>query len=245
MTPIEHWWNQFMIDFGEYSIATMAIPVVVALLYRKQWHKPLRVVFYYVLATLGVNLLEQGVIWMVNHYQDFWVPIMQKVGIGNTFFLLILYYLKDYLFLGWFLSLIFPKANQRNWVYWLSWSLAGFAVIDYLFFEGFREMGPINSGLDTLFLFVMPLLYLWVSRRESIRIPSKNNPYFWICLGIAIPNVLSLFLYLAGNEIHRLDFVLFAQLTCVRNAIDMIGQGLIAWGFSKARFARFIEQEAN
>ena len=114
MDPVESWWNLFMVDFAAVSTATMIIPVLTAIYYRKHWNRALTVAFLYCIAALGLNLFEQGLIWAIDNYTDFFIPYLEYWKITNTFFLLILYHVVDFLLLGLFYSLIFPIPSFKT-----------------------------------------------------------------------------------------------------------------------------------
>lgn len=241
MSTIEQAWNDFFIQFGRITIATMIIPVIVALFYKKQWNRPLRVAFIYCLLTFGINLFEQVIIWLINNYTAFFLPYLKRWSIGNTFFLIILYYLKNYLVLGWFYSLIFPIVPFNRYIIWAGRTLALVAIINHCFIEGFRDLGVFNPIINSVFMTVLPLLYLWVSQKHSSRIPLKKNPYFWISLGLLVPKVVVFFQDLAGDYIYGSDFILYVKVQTAVNSLEILGQVLIAIGFVHSRYARFIE----
>ncbi len=236
----ETYWHDVMMNFGRLTIITMALPVIVAILYKKYWNKALYAAFLFCLATLGVNLFEQALIWSINTYTDFFLPYLEYWEISNTFFLNILYYLKNLLLLGWFYSLVFPVKPFNSIILYASYILATAAIISY-FIEGYQNMGVVNPAIDTVFIILLPLIYLWVSRKSSLRIPLKKNPYFWISLGLLVPNSLGLFLFFSGDYIHAKNYILYCQLFSVKNVFEIIGQVFISLGFIYAYHARFIK----
>ncbi|PHN04143.1 hypothetical protein CRP01_23390 [Flavilitoribacter nigricans DSM 23189 = NBRC 102662] len=245
MPPIESYWNDFLISFGRFTIATMAIPVFVAIFYRKYWNKPLRIVFYYCLVTLFVNLFEQGVIW-VSANRFHWIKdFIAYFKIQNTFFLLILYYLKNFLLVGWFYSTLFPKNTFQRFIFPLSCILSVVALINHCFIEGYHAPGNLNPVLEGVFLILLPLSYLWYSRSYSLRIPLKKNPYLWISIGILLPELLSLFLDLTGDYIYARDFILYVKLYSASNVLDIIGNLFLSLGFFYGRYALFIPPDRN
>ena len=240
MVPIEEAWNEFLITFGRIATITMLIPVVVALFFKPLWNKALRVAFLYVLFSFLINALDHALIWAINNYTDFFRPALTYWKIDNTFFFTILYYLKDFILLGWFYSLIYPHPQQQKYIFRLAMLLAFMVTINYCFIEGYQVFGVFNPGADALFCVIIPLIYLWSSRQQSLRIPLKKNPYLWISLGILLPSMLSLFLYFSGNYIYESDFILYVKVYSIKNFFEIIGQQLIAIGFFHARYTRFI-----
>jgi hypothetical protein len=221
----------------------MAIPVIVAIFYRRFWNQPLRIIFYYCLATLLVNLFEQGVIWVSAHRFHWIEDFILYFKIGNTFFLLILYYLKNFLLLGWFFSKVFPLVSFRPVILRLSWLFSLLVLLNHCFVEGYHAPGIFNPILEGLFLILLPLLYLWFSQRNSLRIPLKKNPYLWVSLGIMIPELLSVFLDLSGDYIYESDFILYVKLYSAKNLIEISGQIFLALAFYYGRYTLFLSPE--
>lgn len=240
MTPLENSWNDLLLLFGKVTTIAMLIPVVVALSRKALHNRPLRVIFWYCLLSFLINAFEHTLIWAVNTYTSFFRPALDYWEIEYFFFLTILYYLKDFLLLGLFYSLIFPIQPFNRFILWSGRILALAATINYLFIDGYNVFGVFNPLTDAVFIVALPLLYLWFSQQQSLRIPLKKSPYFWISLGLLLPNLLSLFLYFTGDYIHRTAFILYAKFSTIKNAFEIAGQILIAIGFLHARYARFI-----
>ena len=228
--------------------AFIIIPILISLIYKKNWTLPLKVIFYYCLFTLLINFFEAIVIWTSIHHFEWIEPILAFLKTDNTTFLSILYYVKDFILLAWFFSLIYPSPPINRYIFWSGIILAIGSIINYLFIEGYREFGIFNPGADGIFIVALPILYLWTSQRQSLRISLKKNPYLWISLGLLFPNLLSLFLYFTGDYLYKSDIILYYKFFIAKNIFEIIGLILIAIGFSHARYARFISipnQEAT
>ena len=243
MTPIEEWWLRFFLYFGRITVGAMVVPVFVALWYRKNWNRPLTIAFLYCLATFGVNLIEQVFIWASDNYTELMVPYLQYWEIDNTFFLTILYYVKNFLLLGLFYSLIVQNKFLSQIIRNAGYLLALSATINHFFIEGYKAFGVFNPAIDAIFMFFLPLVYLWESQRSSLRIPLKKNPYLWFSLGIIVPNLVNLFLYLTGDYLYGSDVVLYSQLFSLKNGFEIIGQALISIGFINSYYVRFVSSD--
>jgi hypothetical protein len=237
------YWEEILQQGASITIATMIVPVIVSLFYKKYWNRALLAIFWYYLATLLLNLLEKLIMWACRQNLDVCIPILDYWEITNSHWLSILYFTKDYIFLGWFFSLIFPDKRLRKIIKWTTIFIALASVINYCFIEGYKGFGVFNPAINMIYVFSLPTIYLWYSQRESLRIPLKKNPYFWISIGLLIPSLMVLFIYFSGDHIFESDFRLFVILKCIENVFAILGFGLACIGFSRARFARFITTE--
>ena len=240
MTPLEVSYNDFLILFGQITIITMIFPVVVALIFKSFWNRPLKVIFLYVFVSFVLNLLENIFIWATTNYYESIKPFLDYFELSNTIFFTILYYLKDFLLLGRFYSLIFPFVPLNRSIYKLGWILSVAVIINFLFIEGYQNFGTFNPGADAIFSLVLPLVYLWVSQQHSLRIPLRKNPYFWISLGLLFPKALSLFIFFTGDFLYQSDYILYVKILLIRNLFEIIGLALITIGFIYARYTRLI-----
>ncbi len=234
------YWNEILDQIGSLTTATMILLIIVAGSYKKYWNRALSAAFWYYLATFLLNVLRNLIIWSCRQYRDTCISILDYWGITNYSCLEIFFYIKDYIFLAWFFIVIFHDKRIKSAIKWASILIALASVINYLFIEGYKELGVFNPGINMFYVIALPLIYLWYSQRESLRIPLKKNPYFWISIGLLIPNLLALFFYIAGDSIRESDFKLYAILNSVKNGFEIIGYILVGIGFSRARFVRFI-----
>lgn len=142
--------------------------------------------------------------------------------------------------LGYFYHLIFPREVLRGNILKISYVLSIIFVFNYLFGEGYQDLGIFNPAVNALFIILLPLSYLWFSRVHTLRIPLKRNPYFWISLGLVIPSLFGLFMYLSGDMLSRHYFIFFCQLQIVKLLFEVIGMLFVSLGFSLGGYVRFI-----
>ncbi len=237
-------WDNFLVTVGTVTTFFMVLPIVLGLMYAKYWNKPIKIAFIYCFATILVNIIENIFIWGVYNYEAVFLPFITYWQLENTFFLLILYYLKNFLLLGWFYSLIFPKAPYDDYIWKVSLFCIFVILTNYLFIEGYHDMGVLNPMLDTTFMVLLPLIYLWCSQKESLKVALKKNPYFWISLGLLIPNLIGVLHYLTGDISHESNFTIYVIFQTTKNLFEIIGQILIAIGFAHSYYARFIATES-
>jgi len=237
------YWDGILKQGASITTGSMIFLIIVALMYKKHWNRALLIAFWYYLATFLLNVLEKLILWSCKQNLDVCVPILDYWGITNTHWLSIFYLIKNYVFLGWFYMLIFPDKKIGKIIKWASIFIATASVINYCFIEGYQGIGVFNPAADMFFIVSLPLLYLWYSQRESLRIPLKKNPYFWINMGILIPSLLGPFYYISGDHIYENDLKLFVILNTIKNGFEILGYVLVGIGFSKARYVRFVSTE--
>lgn len=232
--------EKLMIAAGKLTTAFMLISIIFGLYRRKHLNKPLKVFLWYCIATLFVSVLHQTFIWATGYFRDIAVPLLNKYHIEDTNFMGILAYLSNFSLLGWYFQEVIPHEKIAQSVRWISKGLFVFALIDYLFIGDFREYGVFSPAASSIFCFILPLIHLWFLYREDARVPLSKNPYFWVAIGLLLPNLVGCFLHFTGNAIYGEDFTLFVKISTGKMVIEIIGQIFLAIGFNYARFAQFL-----
>jgi hypothetical protein len=232
--------EKLMIQLSKFTTAFMLLPIFCGFLKWKYLNRPLKIFLWYCIAKLFVNLLHQGFIWATGYFRDIAVPLLNKYNITDTSFMGIFAYLTNFAFLGWYFYKVIPHEKIAQGVRWLSTGLFVFAIIDYLFIENFRYYGVFNPTASAIFCFLLPLIHLWFLYREDSRVPLSKNPYFWIGMGLLMPNLVGCFLHFTGNALNIEDFPLFAKISIGKMFLDMIGQIFLAIGFNYARYSQFL-----
>lgn len=224
---------------GQITIAMMVLPIIVAVWQYKFLNKPLKVFLYYRITELLLNLLEQVFIWFAIHDYDKIKGIVEWLGIGDTAFLAITYQLNNFAFLGWFYFLLLPK-KYGSWVKRIAIGLFFAVLINYLFIEGHREFGTFNPTATAIFTFGVAFFYLWYIYRAQLALPLTKNPYIWFSLALLIPYLVSFFFFLISDVSHKEDYLLFTIMAIVKDSFLIVGLILMAVGFWRARYARYI-----
>ena len=245
MTELELTYNSFYILSAHIANATMLIPISLGIYNIKYLNKPLKIFLWYCIVSLILNLMEQLVIWSTGHFIDVLLPLLKKWDIKNTSFLSILFYSKNFIFLGLFFKGILNHWINMSWIKPLIIILVIITWTNHLFIEGFRSYGVFNRTVDAIFCFGIPLYFLWFIFNENSKVPIIKNPYFWIGLGLISTALIGFYLFLAGDKIRATDKVLFFKLAIIKNCIVMIEQGLEAIGFYYARFIKYLPQKTT
>ncbi|MDX1941664.1 MAG: hypothetical protein SFU99_13985 [Saprospiraceae bacterium] len=230
--------------FGRVNVATMIYPIILAFWNRNILNQPLKVFFIYCIATFCINLIEQlFILGWINNYEIV-IEIVEYLDIENTNFMLILYHLKDFAFLGWFYSILMPF-RYSIWIKRIAFLLFIAALINYLFIEGYKGYGIFNPTTDAIFSFSLPAIYLRYLYKNMLNVPISKNSYFWISFGLIFTNLIGFFLYLIGDTLHTYYYPLFTKLSISRNGFDMIAQVLLSIGFLYTPFAKYIPLPEN
>ncbi len=230
----------YMKLFAKIETAVMLIPISVGVYNRKYLNLPLKTFLWFCITKFTISCLHLSFIWTVSNYKDTFVPILNRWHITDTNFMGILAYLTNFAFLGWYFYIVIPHEKIAKGIQWLSIGLCVFGIIDYLFIEDFRAFGIFNPSASAIFCFVLPLIHLWFLYRADSRVPLSKNPYFWMAMGLLLPNLVGCFLHFTGDAIHGEDFPLFTKITIGRSCLSIIGQILLAIGFNNARYSQFL-----
>jgi len=239
---LEEEWQDLMMFSSKMASFSILIPVVFGIKYKKYWNWPLYILFLYCILTFLFNWIELLFIWATGEYTSFFMPYLNDWKIYNTVFLQIFFVLKNLILLSIFYCSIFYIKKIKKLILFTGGFLSIIVTGNYFFYEGFRDFGVITPSINGIYIVLLPLFYLWFSQRDSIRISLKKSPYFWISLGLFIPNFIGLFFYFSGNFIQQNNFTLFSQTRIVKNLFEILGYILIAVGFSYSYYARFIRR---
>lgn len=240
MLTAEAYYNHLMLQTSQGVIVISLVPLLWGLFKWKQLNKALIIFWFFLLASVCLFLLEQLFVWSVEHYPDFWWPILDQLEISDTNFLRYPYQLNNFILLGWFLYHVLIPAPIARYVKYLSLGLAVLVSIHYFFNQGYLVAGGFNSTVSAAYCFALPLVSMWYLYNQYNKVPLVHNPYFWINLGLIIPNILGFFLYFAGDIMFRERFDLFAQITITKNSVEMIAQLLTTIGFFYARNTKYL-----
>ncbi len=239
-------WNDFqflkaiLLESGQLATVFMLIPIIVVFIKWKYFNNILKIFFWYCVAKLSVSLLHQILIWATGYFIDIAVPLLNKWHITDTNFMGILSYLSNFALLGWYFYSVIPHKKIAEGMRWLSIGLFVAAIIDYLFIGDFRDYGVFCPATSSIFCFALPLIHFWFLYREETIVPLSKNPYFWISLGLLIPNLVGCFLHFTGDAIYSENFALFTKISIGKMVLEIIGQIFLAIGFYHARFSMFL-----
>lgn len=234
----------FFIAFGKVVTGTMLIPIAVGLWQWKYLSKALRIFFVYVCVTFGLFLLEHAFYYFaVTYYTDL-KPFLDYWAIQDVNFLSILFQLDDLILLAWFYYLLFPP-KQADRILWVTIGLIILVVINYRYIEGYHVFGSVNYTVVAIFVTGVAFGYLYRLYRSQLTLPLTKNPYFWMSLALIIPQLIGLFLLLIGDISHEENYALFITMSLTKNVFLLVSQLLMAVGFWRARYARYVPEATD
>ena len=237
--------NDILILMSNIATLVMLIPVIVAIINRQYLNKQLVILFWFCILRLLTSLSIQLVVELMIRYRSFFVPILKKFEITNMSFMAIITHLANFALLGWYFSLIIENKNIKRIIKMISIFLFMFAIINYLFIEGYKQPNVFNSTTSNVFCFILPLIHLWFVFREDSKVPIVKNPYFWISLGLVIPNLTGLITSMIGKKLAETDLALFLQVDIGYAVLQIMGYLLIAVGFYYARYTKYLPQKTT
>ena len=242
MNEIEQLHSHYLKSFGEAATAFMVLPLAMAVIYRKNLTKPLKLVFLYLLILFFYNFSESLFVWLVNTYTNFILPYLKKFNISDTNFIAIIGRLIDYIFVGWIFSYAL-KAPISQWLKKVSWGLIPLAILVYFFVDGFRTYGTVNAIINRVYLVAVPALYFWHLFRSVPNLSLWRNSFFLFGLGIFIPSLIGLMMSFIGDKLNQTDYVAFVKLSIFRNVLTILAQFVFAFAFYQAKYVKFLLRE--
>ena len=236
------YYNEILTRFSNNGVWVLLVPIFVAILYRQQINRPLKLMVMYLLAMICSNLLTLFVIWFVGYYREFSIPYLKKFQITDTNFLGINSILIDYIFVGWIFSYAL-KAPISQWLKKVSWGLIPVAILVYFFVDGFRTYGTVNAIINRVYLVAVPALYFWHLFRSVPNLSLWRNSFFLFGLGLFVPSLIGLMMSFIGDKLNQTDYVAFVKVSIFRNVLTILAQFVFAFAFYQAKYVKFLLRE--
>ena len=230
---------------GKIATIAMLIPIIIAFVKYLYLNKALKIMLWFCLMRFLVSLINVFIIWLVNSYKLFFEPILNKLDIHNMNFISILAFLNNFGFLGWYFYIVINKSKYADIVRILSIFLFTTALVNYFFIEGYKIPSIYNSTMSSIFCFTLPLIHLWFIFNENTKVLINKNPYFWLALGLFIPNLLIFIFALAGKKMNLTDNLLYLKVDIVSSIVQIIGFILVAIGFYYAHYTKYLPQQSR
>lgn len=232
----EHW----LLFSGKVVLFALALVLLYGLMKWKWFDKILKIYWVYLFLWFLLDFAEPLFVWSVRQYPGYWKPVLVQLDITTTTFLRYPFQVLNFTLLGWFLYRLLAPKPAAQVVKWVSITFLLTTTVNYFFLKGYTMATGYNYTVNAVFCFALPLLSMWFVYSESQRVILSHNPYFWINLGLILPNILSFLLSFIGNILFEENYPLFAQIAISKNIVEIVAQGLTAIGFYYARNARFI-----
>lgn len=193
---------------------------------KNRYTKPL---FWYALIATLIAFLELLVIYLANLKPSPIIPLLQKLGIENTFFTSPLYYINEIIFI----TAYFSRLLNKEIIFKIGLIISGFEILNTLFFEGYNDGQPYGSIIYIIFEII---LGYWFIRNCYLNNRKKNllkDTYFIISLSIIIPYSITIFFYFISKYLFQDDTILYFKLSIIRMMIEIIGLLGIAYSVLK------------
>lgn len=235
-------WNELSSNIVFYI---SLIPLGVGLWKWKALSRFLRIFYGYLLLDLLIAFVFKLFIWSARTFPETIVPVLELYQIENTNFLGILYHINVVGMLSWYFHKVIPNAIISTLIRWFSSGLVLAILINYLFIEGYREMGLFNPTMASFCGFIFPLLHLWYLFRQDYQLVLTRNPYFWIALGLVFAMLLGFFKALVGGLIFGMDYPLFTLINIPNNILIAFSYLIYSVGFLFSHNTAYLAEPPN
>lgn len=229
--------SQQMLQFGKVVIYLMPIPIVAGLVNWRHLTSALRVFLAYCLLTFVLNL---GDLW---YAQNAGLPIFKywlKITHSNTAFSYILHALKNVILIGWFFQILFSQ-KQGIWLRLGIIVLSVSMLIGYIGEKGWQDLGYSYPLIETLFICIIPLVYLWTFSKKGLWISQSKNAYLIIAAGLAMVGVFTCLFFFIAPRVAIEDYCLFTRFAIAKNCFEILALLLYAFAFFQAPYARYVK----
>jgi hypothetical protein len=185
----------------------------------------------------------QTFVWATGAFESYFVPILLKYNLHDTNFISIVEILSTFFLLGWYYSNVFKSILIQKIIKVISALLFVLAIIENFFLHDFREYNSFNATTYAIFCMVLPLVHLWFVFNTITELSLRKNTYFWIDIGLLVPNVIGLFLHFTGNKLYETDMILYFKLSIAKYYFVMLAQVIYAIGFYYARYTKYLPEK--
>jgi hypothetical protein len=240
---IENTYILLFMFYAKIVTAIMTLPIILAILHSKKLNFPLSFFLYYLITDFLIALLMQTFIWVTGAFKVYFKPILDQLNLHDTNFISIINYLTTFFFLGWYYSNVFKSNRIRKIVTIISAILFVLAIIENFYLHDFREYNSFNATSCAVFCMALPLAHLWFVFNTITELSLRKNTYFWIDIGLLVPNVIGLFLHFTGNKLYETDMILYFKLSIAKYYFVMLAQVIYAIGFYYARYTKYLPEK--
>ncbi len=193
--------------------------------------KPHKLLLIYSIIAVITAVFEAFFVFLVNQFKEFFIPILKKLEISDTFFISPFYFLDEFLFVG--LAFAFAVKAQLKKIL-ISVSLVCFfaEIINTIWLEGYKNSQTFGSLGLSLFNIFISLLYLKEFLKTKNQKNSLKDSFFIISISILIPYTFSVLLYVTTKSLFEENYILFQKLQFFRISLEGLCLLLMAYGVS-------------
>jgi hypothetical protein len=226
---------------GNYGVFVLGIPILIAFFYWKNFDTRLKLFFWYLIAMIGINAIQQTFSWAVGKFYDFWKPVLSYFQLTNTHFFNILSMWVMYGLLGLFFSYLLKNYYSQVRVKQIIIVLCIVALINHLFIEGFRSYGVYGVLATNLFTLFFATSYLWFISNQPPNISFFQNPFVWICMALFLYTLALMIFGFYANKLFQDDRILFIKGQIGISSLNLLSQIAYCIAFSKAKYTKYLK----
>jgi hypothetical protein len=225
----KEYYNLVMI-FGYFLIAARGMLFITLL--RKFFvtasYSAYRMLFWYSFFALIIAIFEVSFIHLVNTYKEFFMPILTKFEIGNTFFISPLYWLNELIFVGLFFSKLLSFKREKI-VRIVAFTLFIIEILNTIFVESYKDSQPIGSILAPLFEVILAILLIQENFNKKINSKLRKDTAQIIAWSFLMMNTFSILIYFFSDKLFKNYRVLYYQISLSRMLVESFCILLIAY----------------
>jgi hypothetical protein len=235
MNQQELFYNNLLIYSGYLPTFIWLLPAILLFMKRKTINYSQKNLLQFCIWIFTFNVLVLLLIWSINNYLDFWKPILKYWSIENMLFTRILFHLNCFIFLGLcYFSLIPIKFLNSQKILLIS-LICILSMVHYFFVDGYQGYGTYGQNMYHIFIISITLTYLYFLFTKRLKYNLTNQPFFWISLGLLLPNAINLIFQFTAQSLYNDDFILYCKSYIITNIIEFISIGLIGLGTLKIK----------
>jgi hypothetical protein len=235
--------NNLLLILSKVAVVAMIITVAFSLFHKEYWNNALKIFYNYLVTSLIIALMLQLIFIILFKNQDYFIVVFKKYGLKDMSFISIFSHITIFYFLGEYFTLVLQSNLLTNKIKIIYKFLILACIINYLFIEGYQVQSVFNSITTALFCCILSCIHLWYLFNDlQTKVIINKNPYFWLCLGLLIPNLINLFSYTIGKKLENTDFKLFQISNIFNDSLQILGYFFIAVGFYYARYTKYLPQ---
>jgi hypothetical protein len=235
MNETEKVYNNLLIASGYFPTFAWLFPIIFFYFKGTTLNKMLQYFFRFSILMFIFNVLVFMFIWSIDNQSIFWKPYLNYWHIENVLFTRIFFHLNCFIFLGLCYFTIIPIKILIQYKYWIITLICIISLIIYFYIDDYRGYGSIGQNLYHIFIITITLMHLNYLFKAKLGSILSQNPFFWISIGLLIPNALTLFFQFTAQNLYETDFMTYCKIYILTNFIEFIGIGLISFGITKIR----------
>lgn len=171
-------------------------------------------------------------------------PVFNRLQIQDTNFIGSISYFVRFVFLGLFFRDAIGDAFTKKFFQVAIILLVIFELVHVFVFKSYQGYDSLSSTIKNILIIGGVGLFLYKFYHTYIgQVLFVQNPYFWISLGLLFPAFCEIFLEFIFSKLYNTDEAMFYKLYIVRNITQVLGFVLLAVGFWKAKYLRFLPKE--